>query len=396
MFGGCGRRAAREPFVFCPVDGSSLNLTDLAGIKGFGSVGTRSGGAVGLKVISALVVSPRGVPLGLSGQVWWARSKQRAQKHRSQRPPAEKEIWHWREAMEQTRQTMSVHAPHTRAWFQLDREGDAWPVLEQADAGGHWFTIRGNHNRRVILPDGSKTYLRNLLDRQPVLASYRLPVSPGPNRSKRAANMQIRACTATLDFLDRRTARHFTKTLHAVLAREANTTPAGEKPIEWLLLTNRPVDTEEHLQQVVYGYSLRWRIEDFHRTWKSGACRVEQSQLRSKESMVKWATILAAVAVRVERIKLLSRKEPDRLATDEFSAAELRAITLLRFGKAAKQHFSGDVIPTLAQATLWLAQIGGYTGKSSGGPPGSVIIARALHEIEIAVRAIEAMDDSDE
>ena len=26
----------------------------------------------------------------------------------------------------------------------------------------------------------------------------------------------------------------------------------------------------------VFGYAQRWRIEDFHRTWKSGTCRVEK------------------------------------------------------------------------------------------------------------------------
>lgn len=385
------RRCAQEPFVFCAVDGSSLSLTDLGSKKGFGSVGTRSAGARGLKVISALALSAQGVPQGLSSQVWWARPTEKVAKHRNLRKTDEKEIQHWLTAMQQTRQAMNTHAPGTRVWFQLDREGDAWPILEQADAAEHWFTIRGHHDRRVVLPNGNKTHLRTLLGLQSELCGYVLPVSAGPKRAARKANMRIRACSVTLDFRDRRTERHFTKTLNVVLAREQGTTPAGEKPLEWLLLTNRPIETEEQLHQVVYGYSLRWRIEDFHRTWKSGACRVEQSQLRTVGATIKWATILAAVAVRIERIKLLSREQPERPATDEFSVCELRAITLLRFEKAANKHFSeGSVVPTLAQATLWLAQLGGYTGKSSGGPPGSVTLARGLKEIAGAVRALNA------
>ena len=287
----------------------------------------------------------------------------------------------------------SSQAPGTRVWFQFDREADAWPILQQADAGDHWFTIRASHNRRVILPNGGKTYLRTLLDMQPVLTSYPLRVRAAPNRSERVANMLVRACRVTLDFRDKLTRRHFSKEVNVVLARENGTTPAGEKPLAWMLLTNRPVNTEEEIQQIIFGYSLRWHIEDFHRTWKSGACRVEESQLRAKEPMVKWATMLAAVAVRIERLKLLSRKEPERPATDEFSAIELRAITLLRFGKTAKRHLSDGTTPTLAEATLWLALIGGYTGKSSGGPPGSVVLARGLREVEVAVRALEAMED---
>src|SRR6266568_9654692 len=178
------------------------------------------------------------------------------------------------------------------------------------------------------------------------------------------------------------------------LAREEGATPAGEKPIDWLLLTNFPVGTETALQQIVFGYSQRWRIEDFHRSWKSGACRVEESQLRSKDSAIKWATILAAVATRVERLKLLSRQEPNRPALDEFSAVELRALKLLRFGKSANKPNAQATVPTLAEAALWIAQLGGYTGKSSGGPPGSVTLARGLTQLQAAARALQALDPS--
>jgi transposase-like protein/transposase Tn5 family protein len=394
MFEATAKRCTREEFVFCAVDGSSVALTDRGSAKGFGSIGAHSMGTRGLKVLNALALSPKGVPLGVSGQVFWARPPKKVKRHRRGRTTEEKEIRHWLEAMDQTREAVRAHAPGTRVWFQLDREADAWPILEQADAAGHWFTIRGHHDRRVVLPSGGKTYLRALVGSEPELSGYRLPVTAGPMRSPRTADMRIRACTVTLDFLDRRTGRHFCKTLNVVLAREEGTTPPAEKPLEWLLLTNRPIETDEQLHQIVVGYSFRWRIEEFHRTWKSGACRVEDSQLRTVSAAVKWATILAAVAIRIERIKLLSREEPERPATDEFNPIELRAITLLRFEKAAGKHYSAQIVPTIAQATLWLAQIGGYTGKSSGGPPGSATLARGLKEVATAVRAIEALAGS--
>lgn len=161
---------------------------------------------------------------------------------------------------------------------------------------------------------------------------------------------------------------------------------------DWLLLTNRPVSSVGEIRQVVLGYAQRWRIEDFHRTWKSGTCGVEENQLQSVEAVKKWATILAAVAVRVERLKLLSRREPERPATEEFSALELRALLLLRFGRSGKKKYADATVPTLGDATTWLAQIGGYTGKSSGGPPGSVVLARGLQELAVAVRTLEASE----
>ena len=223
----------------------------------------------------------------------------------------EKEIQRWLDTMDQSRQVMSQHAPGTKLWFQLDREGDAWPILQQADQDGHWFTIRENHNRRVILADGRQTYLRSLLAQQLVVTHYELQVSGASRRTERVAKMVVQTCNVTLDFRNKRTKEHFSKQVNVVLAREQGTTPSGEKPIEWLLLTNRPVATVKNIKQIVFGYAQRWRIEDFHRTWKSGTCRVEESQLRSAEALTKWATILAAVAVRAERISV-SRLMPPR------------------------------------------------------------------------------------
>ena len=87
MFEATAKRCATEAFVFCAVDGSSVALTDRGSTKGFGSVGARSTGTRGLKVLSALALSPQGVPLGLSGQVWWARSLRRATRHRRRHIP---------------------------------------------------------------------------------------------------------------------------------------------------------------------------------------------------------------------------------------------------------------------------------------------------------------------
>lgn len=103
--------------------------------------------------------------------------------------------------------------------------------------------------------------------------------------------------------------------------------------------------------------------------------------------------MLAAVAVRIERLKLLSRKEPERPASDEFTPTELRAIILLRFGDKARQVLPDATEPTLKQAVQWVAEIGGYTGKSSGGPPGTVTLSRGLREVLVAVRVLAVMGD---
>jgi len=294
--------------------------------------------------------------------------------------------------MKQTREVMAEHAPATRCWFQLDREGDAWPVLKDAGLGEHWFTIRARRKRRVLMPDGAKAHLWPLLKKQPVKTTYALEVRAAWRRKPRRAKMVVRACKVTLDIRDKRTSERSTIDVNVVQAIERGTTPVGEAPIQWTLLTNRPIDIIKDVTDVIAGYSMRWRIEELHRTWKSGACSVEDNQLRSASAAIKWATILMGVAARIERIKQLSREQPDLPATDEFSPAEIKAAALLYLGKAAKAKLRPAVTPTIAEVTLWIAYVGGYTGKtSSGGPPGSITLSRGLKSVRAAAQAIEAL-----
>ena len=71
---------------------------------------------------------------------------------------------------------------------------------------------------------------------------------------------------------------------------------------------------------------------------------------------------------------------------------EIKATVLLRFGKSGKAKLAPGASPTIADLTLWIAEIGGYTGQtSSGGPPGSITIARGLASVRAAAKALEAM-----
>jgi hypothetical protein len=392
MFEACARRSASEAFVFCAIDGTSLNLTDRDHAKGFGPVGSRAEGGRGLKVMNAMVLSAKGVPMGLCSQRYWTRADRLRAWHRDSLRPEEKETRHWLDAMKQTREVMGKYAPSTRCWFQLDREGDAWPMLKEAGVGEHWFTIRACRKRRVVLPDGRKAYLWPLLKEQPVKTRYALEVRAARQRKARSANMVVRACRVTLDIRDKRTSERSQIEVNVVQAIEEGTTPVGEKPIQWTLLTNRPIEIIKDITDVIVGYSMRWRIEELHRTWKSGACSVEDNQLRSASAAIKWATILMAVAARIERIKQLARETPERPASDEFSPAEIKAAALLYFGKAAKTKVNSAATPTIAEVTLWIAYLGGYTGKtSSGGPPGSITLSRGLESVRAAAQAIEAL-----
>lgn len=382
------RRCDGEPYVWVPLDGSSLNITDRTGKKGLGVVGARSIGAQGLCVMSAIAVARNGTPLGLCGQRFWARknrSTRRARKKDTRRLE-EKETRYWLDVINHVEAVFAEHAPGTRPWHQLDRGGDAWPVLLDAWQQGRLVTVRAAHDRRIVTDDNRKRYLWEQVRSQPVAAIYELEIPSGVKRTARTARLSVQFSPVRLDLRDLRTKRHHHAVLQAVLVRELDSTPDGEEPLEWMLLTTAKVENAHDALMVLAGYSQRWRIEEFHKVWKTGACRVEETQLRADDHIARWATILASVAMRLLRLTYLARRTPDAPATVELSDAEVQAVLLLRNPPNTKPR----EIPRIADAVRWIAELGGYTGKSSGGPPGPLVLARGLHRIEPLAAVIAA------
>jgi hypothetical protein len=378
------RRCRGQPFAYVPGDGTSLNLTDRIGTKGFGQVGTNDFCARGLQVLTGIAVTPDGTPQGVTGQVLWCRKPRRHRRTREQRARAStksKETQRWLDVMEQTGEAFERGAPLTRPWFQFDRAGDAWPIFLAAKKAQVWLTVRSCWDRRLVKRPGQRGAegLRERVKREEPLGDFLLSVPAGKGRTARTATMQIRACPVTLDLRDLRTGRRHPTHVWAVSATEITAVPRRQERLHWLLLTSYPVLSLESAVAVVFGYAQRWRIEDFHRTWKSGSCRVEESQLRDFTHMVRWATILASVSLRIERLKHLARTQPDQPATVAFTQAEIDAAIILAKPKGYRR---GDV-PSIGEVVLWVARQGGYTGKSSGGPPGAIVISRGMRRVEV-------------
>ena len=390
-----GARSAEGQTMFVAVDGTSLHITDTRRRKGVGSIGARDRGARGLQVMTALAVNDQGVPMGIAGQRMWARNA-RSKRDPKGRPEDGGENTHWRDVLEDCRSTLSEIAPGTTPWYQLDRGADCWQVLTYAKETSIVLTVRAVHDRRL---DSGVDRLWRVVEKSAVIARKWVDVPAREQRQRRQrigrtrinqlipacparrAKVAIRAATVPL----RVSTPSGMKTLefNAVLIHEVK---RAKEPIAWMLLTTRPVDSRDAVLEVVRGYTFRWRIEDFHRAWKRGLCRVEDTQLRSRAAIEKWATLLASVAARAMRLVHQARLTPDAPATNELTPIEIEALIALRQPK----NFSGSV-PTLGQAVRWIADLGGYVGPPNG-PPGATVIGRGLDDVLLAARAFEGRD----
>jgi hypothetical protein len=378
LFRSTTRVSGRADRVLIAVDGTSLGLTDRGDKKDFGAIGTYADHGRGIKVMNALALTCEGMPIGVADQQWWTR--QHRVNRRKYRPRRERESARWRDAMERIGARFAEHAPNTRLHFLVDREGDNAYLIRGLAEAGHEFTIRANATRPARVGPRQCRML-SVLAARPVVARATVELPARSNRPARTARVEIRAARIPIRFRDKYQNHGAWLDITVVWAREISRAPKAER-IDWVLYTNTPVCNGAQAREVLKRYAYRWRIEDFHRAWKGGLCRVEQTQLRSTNAVIKWATILAAVASRAEHLKLRSRTAPDEPATSEFTTDEIEALVLLKneARSSRAKPVTADGL-TLGAAVRWIADLGGYVGNRGSGPPGATTIGRGLEPV---------------
>jgi len=184
---------------------------------------------------------------------------------------------------------------HTTVVSVGDREADVYELFCDARdrKNGAQLLVRAAQNRRVRHECG---YLFDHLYGLAPAGAYELAVEARPGRTARVAQLAVRFAKVTLQAPAGRK-RLGPVEVYAVLARE-EAAPAQETPLEWLLLTTLPVRDVQQAQQRLSWYSVRWAIEVFHRTLKSG-CRIEDRQLENARRLENCLAIDMVVAWRI-------------------------------------------------------------------------------------------------
>ena len=75
-------------------------------------------------------------------------------------------------------------------------------------------------------------------------------------------------------------------------------------------------------------------------------------------------------------------------ATEEFTQPEIDAAILLKKGRTKYKRGSQ---PPFGDMVRIVTDLGGYTGQSSGGPPGPTVVARGLERIAVAAEILEML-----
>jgi hypothetical protein len=140
------------------------------------------------------------------------------------------------------------------------------------------------------------------------------------------------------------------------VAREFDA-PAGVKPIEWRLLTNRTASTAEEALELI--------------------ARLERA-----------LALFLVVAWRVAYLMRLGRTCPDLDAHLFPDPDEIRAACLLTKTRAPAQPKRNEVLRLIAR-------LGGFLGRKGDGEPGARTIWLGLREVHVAAETLRLLRDDD-
>jgi len=172
-------------------------------------------------------------------------------------------------------------------------------------------------------------------------------------------------------------------TVTALLATEPQP-PAGEEPLDWLLLTNLTVDTPEQAIEKLAWYLCRWQVEVYFKVLKSG-CRVEQLQLEKRKRLEPALAFYMIIAWRVLYLTMLGRDCPQMPCDAVFADEEWKAVYLVTQRKPPPEQ-----PPSLDMMVRMVATLGGFLNRKSDGFPGPKTLWIGLQRVPDFVLALEA------
>lgn len=146
--------------------------------------------------------------------------------------------------------------------------------------------------------------------------------------------------------------------------------------MSWLLLTTLPVSTYQEAMQCLQWYSYRWLIERYHFVLKSG-CNLEKLQLEDGQRIHRALSTYSIVASRLLWLTYQARENPDASCVGVLEAHEWQSL----YCTVHQTPIPPASPPTLQEAVRWIAQLGGFLGRTQDGEPGVKTLWRGLRRL---------------
>lgn len=385
-------RVSEEKIILAIQDTSDFNFThhqSKTEEQGFGMTCAQKY-VRGLKVHSMMASTTQGVPLGILEQQIWTRPVKTQKKKKNQKERKSifnKESKRWLTGLV----SAELAIPSTTTVVTVaDREGDIYDLFALEREPNSELLIRAKHNRRV---NHELKFVQEAMRQVPDAGQLEILVPRHDEKKSRSATLTIRHASFGFPPPINRAKSFQDKSvsLNVISASEDNPNPE-EKAIQWLLLTTLEVKNFDQAICCLRWYTYRWLIERYHYVLKSG-CRIEQLQLKTAERIKKALATYTIVAWRLLWLTYEARTNPDLPCDTILEMHEWQSLYC---------HFHGFPLvkkpPSIEQAVIWIARLGGFLARRHDGFPGVKTIWRGLqrlHDIASSWKLLHSFEKQD-
>jgi len=369
------QRMSGQEVVLLVQDTSEIDLTrPQQEVQG---VGELEGPRRGVLLHAMHAYTPDGTPLGTVSAACLNRidgvshaQEPLKQQKRKQTSIEQKESMRWLKGLRRARE-IAGQLPQVQCICVCDSEADIYELFAEPRCGGDgkrsadWLVRACQDRALVVEGQAQPRHLREALLAAPVLYEAHLLIrgrqaktgvedrARRQTRQSRQATVKVTAATVTLRAPWRGDRKLPPVTVNAVLVREENP-PAGEPPVEWILVTTLPIGTLQQVRRVVEYYCVRWNIEILFRTLKTG-CRIERRRFEHVDRILPCLMIYLIVAWRTMFVCRMGRDCPDADCQTLFEPSEWKALwTAVHHQKPPKKR------PKLSEVVHLIARLGGY------------------------------------
>jgi hypothetical protein len=305
--------------------------------------------------------------IGLIAQERWCRDvTEHGKKHRRKNTAYEKkESYKWEKNTHQLERRLGNKLKDVISI--CDREADVYEYIQYKIKHDQRFIVRAVHNRQVA---DSTEYLLSHLEEAKTLGSYTIEIAQKNNRKKRMVELDLKVKVLTLR-PPRRVVSGETElkpiTVNIVIAKEKHL--VTDEVLEWVLLTTEAITTFEEARKITRYYELRWRIEDFHKAWKSGT-GVENQRMQSPENLEKMIVILSFSAIRLLQLKEYFEHNEFSLQAEDVCISCEELLTEIEWKvlwKTVEKKEFPLKTPSAAWAYQAIARLGGWSNSKRTG-----------------------------
>ncbi len=385
------RRLAGARTVILIQDGTDLNFATHPKCRNLGLIGRNAGrtGTLGLHMHSSLAVdADTGVPLGLT------RIEYDAPTGAAERsaPPAARKSARWLRGL---RDAAHVAPKGVRVVAVMDREADFFALFAEQRRHRHVDLVVRAKVNRAMGPHEARLFEQ--LAAEPPAGSVTLTITrqsarnatgtqkARPGRPARSATLTLRYRSVRIPPPRDHADRHAKPVPMTILSALEESPPEGTTPLGWTLLTSQSVASPQDAQRVLDQYRLRWRIEEWHRIFKTG-CRAEFLNHHEGQRLERSLTIKAVIAWRLFTLARLGRDTPELPADTVLDDTEITVLADI----AQDRQLTLDPY-TLGGALVILAILGGYLNRTNDPPPGPTYMWRGQAKLAAQADAYERL-----